>query len=415
MGPGAVEVVGIADRAAGDAGDGQGTVVGGNADAAGRNDGIAFGIQLEVLASDGDRAGLAVEVDRDGAGSAFAIAVRSAAGGEVGLVYLGPGRAGRRYVQGRHLVITGDLDGDGGGRGVPVLVGNGVAEGVFEDRTLGYVDTRSKDIGIGAVGIERQGAVLSLDGRADIAGQGLSAGSGRDAGDGLAFRCIGTEHVVVEDVAVFGGTGLGILFTDVDDIAPCLRHVVDDVDVERTAGGIAGLVGDGDGDVVGHRVIARLAVGLGAVERVGVLDRAAGDAGDGQGAAVGGNADAAGRNDGIAGRINGDAGAVDGEGGGFTVEAGDAEGAAGRCLVDVAGIAAAAGQVGFGHREFAAEDVQSVEDRCSRIGRRIGGAGNRLDFAQFGLATGHGELIEAFADAVKAHEGHAAFVATAPG
>lgn len=49
-------------------------------------------------------------------------------------------------------------------------------------------------------------------------------------------------------------------------------------------------------------------------------------------------------------------------------------------LVDVAGIAAAAGQVGFGHREFAAEDVQSVEDRCSRIGRRIGGAGNRLDF-----------------------------------
>ena len=358
--------------------------------------------------------GLAVGIDGDGAvGTGVGTFGQLCTGGQAVDGDVAGGAGSHVGIGGLHRVgveaagVGGTDGGGGGGRStVAVVVGDGEGE-VVAGVAAGGREAVVAEVAVAAV--EGQDGAVGK-GEGVVAVSTLGAGDGFIAElDGDALLAVGAEGHVdrAGDLAAIGAGGRGV---DTD-----ARHVVGNVDVERTAGGIAGLVGDGDGDVVGHRVIARLAVGLGAVERVGVLDRAAGDAGDGQGAAVGGNADAAGRDDGIAGRINGDAGAVDGEGGGFTVEAGDAEGAAGRCLVDVAGIAAAAGQVGFGHREFAAEDVQSVEDRCSRIGRRIGGAGNRLDFAQFGLATGHGELIEAFADAVKAHEGHAAFVATAPG
>ncbi|MNJ57337.1 hypothetical protein D3C77_529220 [compost metagenome] len=75
-------------------------------------------------------------------------------------------------------------------------------------------------IGVGAVGRQRQGAVLTLDGLRN----------NRAAGD-----AVGALDVVVEDVAGegqlrFRGRGVvGVIY--------CLRHIVDDVDVD---GGLAG-------------------------------------------------------------------------------------------------------------------------------------------------------------------------------
>ncbi|MNE24335.1 hypothetical protein D3C80_1176210 [compost metagenome] len=129
-------------------------------------------------------------------------------------------------------------------------------------------------VGVSAVGIQHQGAV------------GAGEGTGGDRPAVFTERHpVRALHVVAQYVAVEGQQGFrGGAIAVID----CLRHVVDDADIQRTGNAVAIAVAGHHGDVFG-KTIGTLAacVGFGTVEGVAVTDHARGRVvtGDGQGTA----------------------------------------------------------------------------------------------------------------------------------
>ncbi|MCY1263355.1 hypothetical protein D9M70_116660 [compost metagenome] len=171
-----------------------------------------------------------------------------------------------------------DLQYQVGGAAVAVRIGDCVGEGFGAVTTavqrLEVGIAGVEGVGVSAVGIQHQGAV------------GASEGTGGDRPAVFTERHpVRALHVVAQHVAVEAQQGFrGGAIVVID----CLRHVVDDADIQRTGNAVAIAVAGHHGDVFG-KTIGTLAacVGFGTVEGVAVTDHARGRVvtGDGQGTA----------------------------------------------------------------------------------------------------------------------------------
>ncbi len=133
-------------------------------------------------------------------------------------------------------------------------------------------------VGVGAIGGQHQLAIGTVDG---LRGDRSNTGSGRHAVGALG---VVAQYVTAEDGLYFaGGSGVTVVH--------CRRHIVDDVYVQRIAGGSAVAVGDRDAErfaeavgAAGGRVVFVV------VEGVAVAHQPARRvvAGDGQGVAQAG-------------------------------------------------------------------------------------------------------------------------------
>ena len=163
--------------------------------------------------------------------------------------------------------------GQGCGAGVAIRIGQGVGEGFLgiglecQEGGVGRVD----GVGIGTVRRQHQLAISTRQ----------CPGRHRPADHPVGTLHVVVEHIAGEDgVQLSGGHGVAVVLG--------LRHVVDDVDVQRVAGGGAIAVGDRDGERLAEAVDA-VGGGMGfvVVEGVAVAHHAARRvvAGDGQGVA----------------------------------------------------------------------------------------------------------------------------------
>src|SRR6185295_2194070 len=233
---------------------------------------------LAVLVGDGDdRRGVALVV-LDGAVDDFrliALVVRIAVGAlartqrqallvDRGLV------GGTRSMDLRDLVV--DADGQGRGRSVAVAVLQGVGEAFARVARRGRV----AGVGIGAVGLHGERAVLALNRQTVRSiGVGLAGLVADQAADGRTVRTLSVRTRTAQATGSVGagddvaGGGVGGVVDRVGVVARG-RHVIDDVDHQVVGGLVAVLVGDIELEGVGGVVAA----GVGG-QRVGVADVAA--------------------------------------------------------------------------------------------------------------------------------------------
>ena len=170
--------------------------------------------------------------------------------------------------------IVVDHDGDVGGVGAAVIVGQRVGEDILR------LQRRPVEAGIGvfAVRSDDERAVVADDGDEAIVAHGHIAACGR--ADGRDFRIVRTQHVDIAVERAFarqrvagGGTGVGGI-DDIDIVARG-RRVVDDGNDEVCLCAAAVGFGDHDGEAV--TVVAQGVVG----QRIGIADPAGLDRGDG--------------------------------------------------------------------------------------------------------------------------------------
>src|SRR5262249_55617259 len=132
-------------------------------------------------------------------------------------------------------------------------------------------------VGVGAVRVEMQRAVLAMDVGADARGAVLVVVAGMHADHAAAGGlAVGAEHIVALDVGRHG-RGIGVLAAlQADRVVIGGRDVIDDADVDIARALVAVGVGDDDLEVLARQdVVALLAVvrvvvleGIGVIELV---------------------------------------------------------------------------------------------------------------------------------------------------